>query len=566
MKKLKKVNRALKKLKLNESVKAGCWRKSVRLTGIVDTWQQKVDAGSASAGKGFKGVVNDIAVRGLKDEKININRKVDAVLEDRYFDVLIIGGGITGCAAARELAGYDLSIALIEKENDLAMQTSSRNDGMIHPGFAPHPGTKKAYYCVLGNRMYTKWAEELGFELKRPGSLILFKSRIARLFVPLLKRRALINGVDGDYRYLSRKEVFKMEPNVTDRQQGGFFLPSAGIISPYQASIAMAENAVQNGAEVFLNTYAESFEMDGDEITSVNTTRGKIRCGAVINCAGNFADTVAGFGDDRFFSLHGRKGTECILDSNTGKTQRTILSMPGLLQGRSTTKGGGAVPCIEGNILLGPTAEEQPWKEDFSTDRSVFAGLLEKLELNRQLERSSVITYFSGIRPASWEEDFIVETSESVRNFVHAAAIQSPGVASAPAIASDVCALTVQLLSGKREVRRKKNYNPVRKAVYHRITGIEERAEKAEENPLYGNIICRCETISEQEIRDVLRGPIPVSSLDAVKRRIRSGAGRCHGGFCTPKVMEIISDELDVPIIKITKKGGNSVILTGETK
>ncbi|MBB6480441.1 NAD(P)/FAD-dependent oxidoreductase [Spirochaeta isovalerica] len=566
MDKLQKVKKELSKLGLSGTVKADEFRKSIRLTGHVDSWDRKVAAGFAAANRGYKGVLNDITVEGIGEEKIYRFDPGDRVLEGRYFDAVIIGGGIIGCATARELARYNISIALLEKEEDLAMQTSSRNDGMIHPGFAAHPGTKKAHYNVLGNRMYTQWAEELGFELKRPGSLVLFPSKLEKYVIPLMKRRARQNGVDGDYRYISRKKVFEMEPNVTEDQQGAFFLPSAGIISPYKATIAMAENAVQNGAEVFLNCFVESFEMREGRIAAVRTGRGTVKCGAVINCAGNFADVIAGLADDRFFSLHGRKGTECILDRNTGLTQHSILSMPRLIQKNSKTKGGGVVPCIEGNILLGPTAEEQPWREDYSTDRNSFTELLQKLDLNKKLSGSSVITYFSGIRPASWEEDFIIEPSQRVENLVHGAAIQSPGVASAPAIAVDLAKMTVEILSKDKSVGERTDFEPVRKAAYHQIDSVEERREMVVKNPLYGNIICRCETISEQEIRDVLRGPLPVTSLDAIKRRIRAGAGRCHGGFCTPRIMEIISDELGIPMVEITRKGDSSPVLSGETK
>lgn len=566
MNKLKKVKRELEKIGLSGSVRAEEWRTSIRLTGHVNSWGQKVKAGYAAANRGYKGVLNDISVEGVGEEKISRFDPGDRDLEGRTFDAVIIGGGIIGCAVARELSRFSISIALLEKEEDLATQTSSRNDGMIHPGFAAHPGTKKAHYNVRGNKLYSRWAKELDFELKRPGSLILFPSRLEKFLVPIMKRRARQNGVDGDYRFVPRKKVFKMEPNVTDDQQGAFFLPSAGIISPYKASIAMAENAVENGVEVFLNCFVESFDMKEDRVTAIKTGRGTLSTRSVINCAGNFADTIAELADDRFFSLHGRKGTECILDRDTGLTQHSILSIPHLIQRQSKTKGGGAVPCIEGNILLGPTAEEQPWKEDFSTDRGIFSELLQKLDLNKKLNSSSIITYFSGIRPASWEEDFIIETSEKVKNLVHAAAIQSPGVASAPAIAEDVAAMTVGILSKDKKVVVKKDFQPCRKASYHQILSIEEREAMVKKNPLYGNIICRCETISEQEIRDVLRGPLPVVSLDAVKRRIRAGAGRCHGGFCTPKIMEIICDELGISMLNITRKGDGSSVLSGETK
>ncbi|HPA74023.1 MAG TPA: FAD-dependent oxidoreductase, partial [Spirochaetota bacterium] len=287
---LKRVRKALAKIGA-KSVEAAEWRKSVVLTGMVDTWDEKIDAGMAAAGKGYKGVVNDIEVRGIREEAMSTPSYRDSHLEGKHFDVVIIGGGITGSAIARELSRYDVTIALLEKEEDLARHASSRNDGMIHDGFAAKPGTKKAAYNVRGNRMYTKVTEELGVEFYRPGSMILFGSPFTRLAVPLMKARAKKNGVDG-YRYLTRKEVARREPNLVEKQHGAFFLPSAGVLSPYKMVLAYAENAAENGADIVLGCAVSGFEMRDGAVRAVKTNRGMCTAGVVVNAAGIWADTV----------------------------------------------------------------------------------------------------------------------------------------------------------------------------------------------------------------------------------------------------------------------------------
>jgi len=549
-------------------------RGSVVLEGRVPTWELKMELGWYAAGFGYKGVVNDVEVpdgKGglLGDERLEAPPPAaggDRPLEGAAFDAVVVGGGVVGCAIARELARWRISVLLLEKEEDVAVHASSRNDGMIHDGFAARPGTKKAAYNVRGNRLWEPLARELGIAFERPGSLIVYRSAASRAAYPLMAARAAENGVDG-WEYWSRKRLLAEEPNAADDQHGGFFLPSAGIVSPYRATVALAESAVLNGVRVALGACALGFGMEDGRIASVRTNLGDVRAGVVVNAAGGWADAVAGFAGDRFFSLHQRRGVDMILDQGAGAFLNHIMSRPALAVANRRTKGGGLVKTIEGNVLVGPTASEAPGRESYPTTVAELRELERHFKLNKRLSPSMAITYFAGVRACTYEEDFVVERSARVRNLVHAAGIQSPGLASAPAIAEDVARLAVEALSETRRVVPNPSFDPVRKASPElRRLPLEERAALIARNPSYGRIVCRCEEVSEGEIRDALRSPLPVGSLDSVKRRARPGMGRCHGGFCTPRVMEIVADELGMDLCEVTKKGPGSRVALGETK
>lgn len=564
-KKLKSVIKELRKFGLT-GVCPREWRSSIVLEGEVDSWQEYIAAGYAAAGKGYKGVVNDLRVPGLEPLKEYLPPGRGGALAGKSYDVVIIGGGVIGCAVARELTRWDLRVALLEKEDDVAKQTSSRNNGMIHPGLAAPTGSKKHSYNIRGNRMYTQVSQELGFEFNRCGSVVMLEKSYYRLALPYVRHKALKKGVDG-LEILSRQEVSRREPNATDRQRGGIFLPSTGVVAPYMVTVAYAENAVENGAEVHLNTAVLGFEMEGDRIVGVRTNQGVLRARVVINAAGVWADKIAGYANDRFFSIHGRKGTIAIVDKALGSTQSAVLAMPQL--GVNThTKGGGLNPTVEGNLLLGPTAIEVPQREDWSTTAGEMELLLSRhLSLNRRLRPRDIITYFAGVRACTFEEDFIIEPSEYVANLVHAAGIQSPGLASAPAIAEDVAAMTVEILKKTREVKRNPAFNPVRRLTPQLAKlSLAERAEVIRKNPAYGKIVCRCEVISEGEIVAAIHSPVPAATVDAVKRRVRAGMGRCQGGFCTPALLEIVARETSRSPGDVTKGRPGSRMLAEETK
>lgn len=545
---------------------------SLVIEGVAKRWEEKVAAGHVAAKHvakkmGYRGTINLIAVAGIADEKLSPLATSDTVLQGRDFDVAIVGAGVIGAAIARELARWNLRIALIEKEYDVAIHASSRNDGMIHDGFAAKPGTKKAFYNVRGNRLWDSFSKDLGITFRRPGSLILFASPSMHLIYPIMAARAKKNDVDG-WEYWSKNRVKHEEPHVSENQFGGFFLPSAGILSPYKATVALAENAAVNGVEVFFETSVSGFSHEEGSIATVKTNRGEFRVKAVINAAGNWSDVVSEMAGDGFFTLHQRRGTDMILDLETDAYLNHIVGCPQLLhQSRSTTKGGGLIKTIEGNVLVGPTAREACGRENYTTTQDEIKELEHHLKLNKKLNLSQVITYFAGVRACTYDEDFIVERSLVVPNLINAAGIQSPGLASAPAIAEDIVRMTIESLSEKMEVKENQNFQSKRVAPPElKRLSFAERASLISKNPLYGRIVCRCEEISEGEIREALTSPLPVTSLDAVKRRTRTGMGRCHGGFCTPRAIEIIADAKGIKMDEVLRKGPGSWILSGETK
>ena len=566
MDKLHKIERQLRN-SVGRDISCREWHSSIVLEGEAASWDDVVRAGRMAANRGYKGVVNRIAVPGLALPEIRKPLLRDGTLEGRHVDALIIGGGIIGCAIARELSKWNISILLADKEDDVAMHTTSRNDGMVHPGIEPAPGTKKALYNVRGNRMYDQVAKELNVPFHRTGSAILYDHKWMGLLIPAFKLRARMNGVEG-VRHMSLRELRKREPYLSDDIAGALYLPSTAHISPFKTAIAYAENAVTNGAQVSLNTVVLSMKKENGRIVSVETNRGRVFPRVVINAAGVGSDLVADMAGDQFFSIHPRKGQMAYLDKKKGYLLYSVVAMPSIGTVNGTTKGGGLVKTVDGNILVGPDAEEQPFREDYTTSRDNLNRIFAKhLPLIPRLSPADVISYSAGVRAATYEEDFIIEASETVANLVHAAGIQSPGLASAPAIAADIEKITCGLLSKEMQVSPRQNWNPIRPAIPH----LAEMSEKARSalirlRPEYGRIVCRCEEVSEGEIIDAINAPLPAHSVDAVKRRVRAGTGRCQGGFCQQNVMRILHEQTGLPLGQITKKGRDSFILAEETK
>lgn len=540
---------------------------SIILEGMAASWDQLYEAGKMCTNQGYKGVVNRIKVSGLEIPAMKLPILTDKFLQDRHVDVMIIGGGIIGCSIARELAKWQLSILLVDKEEDVAMHASSRNDGMIHPGIEPKIGSKKAIFNVRGNEMYTRIAEELDVKVIRCGSSILFDYRAIHLARPILDIRAQKMGVKGAS-LLSREEVLKIEPHIGVPVAGAIHFATTGITSPYKMTVAYAENAVQNGAEISLNTAVLSIKREHSRIVSVETNRGTVYPRLVINAAGVFADKIADMAGDQFFSIHPRKGEIVFLDKKKGSLVSGVIAKPSLSLSKGNTKGGGVVKTVDGNVLIGPDAYEQPFTEDFSTNMSNIDALMKKhLPLIKGFSPADVITYCAGIRAATYEEDFIIERSEYVDNLVYAAGIQSPGFASAPAIAEEIEKITRKALAEVMEVKPNTGWNPLRKGIPDLAhMDYAARSKLIKENPDYGEIVCRCEGISKGEIIDAINAPIPARSVDAIKRRARAGMGRCQSGFCLPSVMNIISEETGLPMTAITKKGNCSNLVVEETK
>ena len=558
-------NKVRKKISPNVSLRE--WHASLVLEGTVSTWEQLYNAGKMCANQGYKGVVNKLKVSDLNIPSTKKPRLTDNFRQDKKVDGVIIGAGIIGCAIARELSEWQLTILLVDKEDDVAMHASSRNDGMIHPGIEPKVGSKKALFNVKGNDMYTRIGQELDVKIIRCGSSVLFDRKLLSLAKPVLNIRAQKMGVKGAT-LLSQEEVLKKEPNIGIPVAGALHFASTGITSPYKMTVAYAENAVQNGAEVALNTIVLAMQKEHDRITSVVTNRGTVYPKLVINAAGVFADIIADMAGDQFFSIHPRKGHILFLDKKKGELINGVIGKPSLSLAKGNTKGGGVVKTVDGNVLVGPDAYEQPFREDFSTDMKNMAAIMAKhLPLVKGFSPSDVIAYCAGIRASTYEEEFIVERSDYVANLVYAAGIQSPGFASAPAIAEEIEHITCAALAQVMEVKPNADWNPIRKGIPDLShMDFAARSQIIRENPHYGEIVCRCEGISKGEIIDALNSPLAVHSVDAIKRRVRAGMGRCQGGFCLPTVMSIINEETGIPMTAITKKGNDSNIVVAETK
>lgn len=564
MSKIDKLNKTLIK-KGFEGIECSEWRRSVKLEGEFDDWKKVVAAGKLAAKYDYKAVVNNITLKGFTPPPVRESAVKDNSLDSLTPDVLIIGGGVIGCAIARELSKYTLDILLVEKESDVALHASSRNDGMIHPGIASHPGTLRGEMNVRGNELYTQLCKDLSVPFERYGSLILFSSHVfGMVLTPIFARRERLLGIEG--RKLSRRRLVEIEPNITDKAVGAFEYPSSGVLSPYKLTAALADNAVENGVSVSRNTIVKSIQTKAGKITGVVTNRGLVRPRLVINAAGVFADQIAAMADDGFFTIHPRKGECAILDKKKGPLVTRSMGLIDIAVATSDTKGGGVMRTITQNVLVGPDAYEQPLREDFSTHKENVDALLAKhLSLIKGFTKADVITYFSGIRAATYEEEFIIEKSEYITNLIHAAGIQSPGLASAPAIAEQISVLTREVLAGEIKIVPNEKFNPCRRISPNiaKLTQDEKQAA-IKKNADYGIVICRCEGISKGEIIDAINSPVPALSLDAIKRRIRPGMGRCQGGFCGPLVMQIISEETGMKPQEVTKNGEGSYIVESE--
>lgn len=541
---------------------------AIVLNGELSSYEDIVKCGKLAVSKKSRGVVNRIRLIGYTPKPMRVPSFTDEKYEGKTPDVLIIGGGIIGCAIARELSKYKLDIILAEKESDIAMGQSSRNDGEIHPGIDLKLSSQKLKYNRLGNQMYDELSKELGFEFERRGQIVLYTSKKQSLVYPFIKLKAILGKIP--LKNLSPEKVKEVSPN-TGYQFGGFSCPSAGLICPYQTTIAFAESAAMNGVEIALNCAVTEIVNDGQSIKAVKTTRGAIMPKIVINAAGVFSDTVAEWAGDRFFTIHPRKGVELILDKKANQEYKLTDTVLGIIPKRgSNTKGGGILPTVSTNMILGPNAKEVIEKEDDKTTRADVEEIWQKqISVLPDLKRSDIITYFAGTRAPSYEEDFIVEHSKKIRNFIQAAAIQSPGLTAAPAIAKEIANLTIKAMyqNEKIKVLPNENFNPYRKPI-PKISEMssEERDKYIKQNPDYGEIVCRCEEISKGEIIDALRRPIVVPHIDAIKRRVRPGMGRCQGGFCSPLVVDIISKECNIPTEEVTKKGSTSNMFFGKTK
>lgn len=537
----------------------------VTLRGQVDSWEQVVSAGHLVGSlPGIISVVNNLEVPGLKRTWTPADLPGASGVEHEPADVVIIGAGVIGCAIARELSRYRLNVVLLEKEADVCCGTSKANNGMIHPGLLVTPGTLKARLNVRGAELYPEIARELDFPYNRCGLLGLVKNESEMFLLDLLKAQAEANGVPGFEILRSREEVLLKEPNVDDNVIGGFFCPTAAMTSPYQVTIAYAENAVQNGVRLHLETTVTALKLEANRVTGVVTDKGFFPARYVINAAGLYADIIAAMAGPPEFTIHPRKGELVILDNKYRNSFRPCMAEV-TLQLDPYTKGGGIMMTVDGNVELGPTAVEVPDREDLSTSSEGLQRVIKKFEgLARGVDTKAVIAYFAGLRAATYTEDFHIRPSRWYHNMVNVAGIQSPGLASAPAIAEYV--LNILKEEGLEFIPRD-DFNPYRKEMRHfRDLPLDARQELIRQDRRYGRIVCRCEQVTEGEIVEAINRPVPATTLDGIKRRTRAGMGRCQGSFCTPRVVHILARELGIPVEKVTKDGAGSWLFAGQTK
>ena len=462
-------------------------------------------------------------------------------------DVIIIGAGVSGCAIARELSRYQLDICVLERESDICEGTSKANSGIVHGGFDAKPGTLKAKLNVLGNSMMDEMSKKLDFEFKRNGSMVVCQNEMGIPALEKLLEQGKENGVKG-MKILKREQALELEPNLADGVYAVLYIPSGGIVCPFGMNNAYAENAAQNGVEFKLGTEVQLIERVGQDYR-IQTNQGVFDTKYVINAAGVYADVFHNMVSELKIHIMPRRGDYCLLDKTAGDLVRhTIFQLP-------TEKGKGVLvtPTIHGNLLLGPTAIDIEDKEATATTAKGLQEVLEKCTKSvKNIPFKQVITSFAGLRAHEEHGEFIIGEVEDAKGFIDVAGIESPGLTSAPAIGIYVR----DILAEKMELKEKEIFVEERKGIVRFLDlPKEEQNRLLQKNQAYGQIVCRCEQITEGEILDAIHRPLGATTLDGVKRRTRAGMGRCQAGFCTPKVMEILARELHLELKDIRKNG-----------
>ncbi|ACV10869.1 FAD dependent oxidoreductase [Halorhabdus utahensis DSM 12940] len=476
-------------------------------------------------------------------------------------DVAVIGGGVSGTAIARELSRYELDVTLLEAAPDVCTGTSKANTALLHAGFNANPDKQKGRLNVRGNELYHERIQhELDVPIEWRGALVVATEEAERPKLESLLERGRENGIE-DLEIVDGERLHELEPHLTDDAIAALWAPTAGIVNPFELTVGFANNAVSNGATVELSAEVTDIEETADAFR-VATERGDIEAQIVVNAAGLYADIISEMVGVDDFEITPRRGEYYLYDKETDiDVQRTVFPVPS-----EVSKGIVVTPTDEGNVMIGPNAEEVDDVTEKATTREgldeVLAGAQETVP---DLSKDDVIREFAGLRPAIKETgDFRIRIERRDPGFVNVAGIQSPGLASAPAVAELVVDLVGDLAGGLSEDPTfDPYYSPPPKT---RHMSHAERAALIEEDPAYGQIICRCEMITEGEIRDAINEPVGARTINAIKRRVRPGAGRCQGGFCQPRVVEILAEEHGVDETDIKLEGNGSEVLIGDTK
>lgn len=474
------------------------------------------------------------------------------------YDIIIIGAGVSGCASARELSRYQANICVVEKDEDVCCGTSKANSAIVHAGYDAEEGSLMAKLNVEGNMMMEQLSKDLDFSFRRNGSLVLCLHEEELPNLQALYERGVRNGVK-ELRILNKEELKAMEPNISDKAVAALFAPTGGIVCPFGLNIALAENANENGVEFKFNTEVSQIKKteEGFELT---TNNGVLKTRFVVNAAGVYADKFHNMMSGEKIHITPRRGDYCLMDKTAGNlVDKTIFTLPGKFG-----KGILVSPTIHGNLLLGPTAVDLDDKEATNTTQDGLNEVVMKAQDSvKNIPMRQVITSFAGLRAHEDHHEFIIKELEDCKGFIDCAGIESPGLSSSPAIGK----MVAEILKEKADLKEKEDFIATRKGILDpKKLSKEEHSKLIKENSAYGNIICRCETISEGEILDAIHRPLGAKSLDGVKRRTRAGMGRCQAGFCSPRTMDILSRELGVSMFEITKSGGDSKIVVGTNK
>ena len=479
-------------------------------------------------------------------------------MSDKVYNTVIIGAGIVGCSVARFLSRYKGSFLVIDRDEDVCCGTSKANSGIVHAGYDARNGTLMAKYNVMGSLMYPGLASELNFKFRTIGSIVLCLDESDRPRLEDLYNNGIKNGVAG-LRIVERDELKELEPNVADEAVCALYAPTGAIVCPFDATFALAENAVRNGVEFSFDTSAVNIERDNGR-WKITTTKGVLFCDTIVNAAGCYSDVFHNMVSKDKINITARRGEYFLLDKTaSGHVNHTVFRLPGKMG-----KGVLITPTVHGNTIVGPTAEDIDDKDDVSTTSAGLDKIRSQSSLSiRDLPMNMSITTFSGLRSHEDGHEFIIGEPQDAPGFYDCAGIESPGLSAAPAIGKDVSDMIASHLSLNEDPAfvpgREKPVDPLQLPA-------DELKELLNTRPDYGRMVCRCEYITEGQIRDAIRRTPGARSIDGVKRRVRAGMGRCQGGFCSPTVMEIIADELGIGISEVTKMGSASEIILGENK
>lgn len=474
------------------------------------------------------------------------------------YDIAVIGAGVIGGMIARELTKYNLSVCILEKENDVAVGASKANSGIVHGGYDPKPDTLKARLNVEGVEKLFSAAKELNVPYKRNGSFVCAFSESEDETVKKLYERGIKNGVK-EMKILSGDEARAIEPQLSKEITSVLSVPTAGIICPYELTIAAVGNAMDNGAELKVNFKVTEISKNNGTFEIFSFAGETVKAKRIINCAGCYSDKISALIGDSSFKIIPRAGEYLLLDKIEGtRVTHTVFQVP-----TDAGKGILVTPTVDGNLLTGPTSVAVENAFDNETTQK---GIDTVIELAGKsvpgVAFRSVITSFCGVRASESGGDFIIRASDCDKDFINVAAIDSPGLSSSVSIAE----YTVDLIKNTgTKLTARNDWNGKRENPHSfRFMSAQEKDEYIKKHPAYGKIVCRCEGVSEGEIRDAIRRNPPARDLDGVKRRTRAGMGRCQGGFCGPYVMKLIAEENGIAMEKVSKNGKGSEMVIGK--